>query len=157
MYICLSLSGLVWESLGPSMLLPRSFRSLWLIFHYLCVPLLSSVVSGQIGYFHVLAVVVNGTALNMEVHGHLQMGLFSSWMPRCGMAGYQGSFCIWCFGNPPPCSPEWLYQFIRPPVVEVAVLWSTPSQTFVIGRLFNDGHSDHARGYLIVVLYFSSN
>ena len=50
--------------------------------------------------------------------------------------------CFQFFEEPPYCSPQWLHQFTFPPTVQVASLSSTSSSTFIVCRLFDDGHSD---------------
>ena len=40
------------------------------------------------------------------------------------------------------CFPQWLYQFAFPPTVQEGSLFSTLSPSFVIHRLFDNGHSD---------------
>ena len=40
------------------------------------------------------------------------------------------------------CSPQWLYQFTFPPLVQEGSLFATPSPAFIVFRFFDDGHSD---------------
>ena len=49
-----------------------------------------SSVDGQLGCFHVLAV-VNSAAMNIGVHVSFQIMVFSGYMPRSGIAGSYGS------------------------------------------------------------------
>ena len=44
------------------------------------------------------------------------------------------------FKEPAYCSPQWLYQFTFPPIVQEGSLFSTPSPVFIVCRFFDDGH-----------------
>ena len=46
------------------------------------------------------------------------------------------------FKESPYHLPQWLYQFTFPPTVQEGSLFSTPSPSFIVCRLFDDGHSD---------------
>ena len=46
------------------------------------------------------------------------------------------------FEEPAYCFPQWLHQFILPPIVYKGSLFSTFSPTFAICVLFDDSHSD---------------
>ena len=58
-----------------------------------------SSVDGLLGCFHVLAI-VNCAMMNIGLHVSFQIGVFSGWMPRSGIAaGSYGSFVFsffWC-------------------------------------------------------------
>ena len=49
-----------------------------------------SSVDGQLGYFHVLAI-VNRATMNIVVHDSFQIMVFSGYMPSSGIAGSYGS------------------------------------------------------------------
>ena len=55
--------------------------------------------------------------------------------------------------------PEWLHQFTFPQEVLEGSLFSTSSLAFIIGRLFNDGHSDWCEvvPHYSFDLHFSNN
>ena len=81
-------------------------------------------------------VTVNTAAVNTGVHVSFQSVVFSRYMPRSGVAGSYGN--SQCFKE----TPYWLHQIPFPPTVQEGSLLSTPSPAFIIGRLFDDGHSD---------------
>ena len=56
------------------------------------------------------------------------------------------------FQEPLYCSPQWLYQFTFPTMVEEDFLFSTPCLALIIYRLFNMAILTGVRWYLIVVL-----
>ena len=63
------------------------------IFHCIYVPhlfLIHSSVDGNLGCFHVLAI-VNSDAVNIRVHAAFQIMVFSGYMPRSGIAKSYGS------------------------------------------------------------------
>ena len=60
----------------------------------------------------------------------LQFCFFRSICPAVGLLGHM-AVLLPVFKGIPHCSPYWLYQFLFP----------TPSPAFVVGRLFDDGHS----------------
>ena len=71
--------------------------------------------------------------------------VFSRYMPSSGIAGSFGSSVFsfsFIFKEPLYCSPRWLYQFALPPTVQEGSLFSTPSEAFIVCRLFDGGHSD---------------
>ena len=74
------------------------------------------------------------------------MYLFKPWfsldMPRSGIEGSCGSSTFSLFKETPYCFPQWLHQFTFPPTVQKGSFFSTPSPSFIICRLFDDGHSD---------------
>ena len=63
------------------------------------------------------------------------------------------------FKESPYCLPYWLYQFTFPPTVQEDSLFSTSSPVFIVGRFFNDGHSDWCEviPHCSFDLHFSSN
>ena len=63
-------------------------------------------------------------------------------MPRSGIEGSCGSSTFSLFKETPYCFPQWLHQFTFPPTVQKGSFFSTPSPSFIICRLFDDGHSD---------------
>ena len=69
----------------------------------------------------------------------------------------------WCysqfFKESPYRLPQWLCQFTFPPTVEERSLFSTPSPTFVVCRLFDDGHSHRCEliSHYSFDLHFSDN
>ena len=50
------------------------------------------------------------------------------------------------FVKPPCCFPQKLHQFTFPPTVQKGSLSSTPSLTFIVCSLFDDGRSDRCKG-----------
>ena len=62
------------------------------------------------------------------------------------------------FEKPPYCFPQWLHQFTFSPKVQEGSIFSTPSITFAICRLFNNGHSDQGKvvPYCDFDLHFSN-
>ena len=108
-----------------------------------------SSVDGQLGCFHVLAI-VNSATINNEIHVSLSI-LVSSvhvfaflwYMPRSEIAGSYGGFILNFFLNESPyLLPYWMYQFTFPPTMQECSLFSTPSSAFIVCRLSDDNHSD---------------
>ena len=60
--------------------------------------------------------------------------------------------CFCFLGEPLYFFPWWLQQFIFPPTMQKASLFSIPSPAFVICRLLNDGHQDWCKVAPLVVL-----
>ena len=81
--------------------------------------------------------------MNIGVHVSflISVFIFFEYIPRSGIAGSYGN-SIFSFEEPPYCFPQWLHQLTFPPTMWEGSIFSTPSLTFVICRLFNDGHSD---------------
>ena len=63
------------------------------------------------------------------------------------------------FKESPYRLPWWLYQLTFPPTVQERSLFSTPSPAFIVGRLFDDGHSDRCEviSHCSFDLHFSNN
>ena len=63
------------------------------------------------------------------------------------------------FKESPYHLPLWLYQFTFPPTVQELSLFSTPSSTFIVCRLFDEGHSDQCEviSHCSFYLNFSNN
>ena len=79
-----------------------------------------SSVDGHLGCFCVLAI-VNSTVVNTEVYVSLRIMVFSSYMPRTGIAGsYSKSILV--LYRAPNCSAQWLYQFAYLPMVHEGLL-----------------------------------
>ena len=74
------------------------------------------------------------------------MCLFQFWFPQ-GIAQEWDCWVRWWFysqflKDSPYRFPQWLCQFTFPPTVQECSLFFTPSPTFILLRLFDDGHSD---------------
>ena len=94
-YLSLSdLLHLVWSSLVASCCYRWHYFILfygWVVFPCIYVPhLYHSSLDGQLGFFHVLAI-VNSAAENTEVHVSVWIMVFSWYMPRSGIAGSYGN------------------------------------------------------------------
>ena len=97
-------------------------------------------VNGHLGCFHVLAI-VHSAAMNNGIHVSFSILVSSRYMPRSEIAGSYGGF-IPSFLRSPYCLSSWLYQFTFLPTVQECSLSSTPSPSFIICKLFGDGHFD---------------
>ena len=111
-------------------------------------------VSGRLGCFHALAF-VSGAAMNIGVHGSLQIIILSGYVPRSGVAGsYDNSTFSFlrerCTVLHSGCTRLHSHQQCKR-----GSLCSTPSPAFVICRLFSDGHSDHGEVVTVVLLCIS--
>ena len=63
---------------------------------------------------------------------------------KCPVVGLLGGMVVLflVFKEPPYCSPQWLYQFTLPPMVQEGSLFSIPLQHLLFVDFFDDGHSD---------------
>ena len=96
--------------------------------------------------------------MNSGVHVCFLISVLVSfgYIPWSGIAGSHGSpffFKFSIFEKPPYSFPQWLHQFTFLPTVHEGSHFSTSSLTFVICVLFDYGHFDRCRWYLIVVLF----
>ena len=76
--------------------------------HMYCILFIHSSVDGHLGCFFFLDI-VNGAAINFEVHVSFLSTILSGYMPRCGITGSYGSFifiCLFIFSY-------WLVYFNR--------------------------------------------
>ena len=97
-------------------------------------------INGHLGCFHVLAI-VNSAAMSNGIHVSFSILVSSAFMPKSRIPGSYGSF-IPIFKVSPYRFPQWLYQFTFPQTVQEQSLFSTPSTTYIVCRLLDDGHSD---------------
>ena len=85
---------LVWQSLGPSLLLQMSlFHSCFIYTPYIClyhIFFIHSSADGHLGCFHILAT-VNSAAMNIEVHVSFQVRVFFEYMPGIKTTGSYGN------------------------------------------------------------------
>ena len=115
---------------------------------------IQSFVDGHLGCFHVLAI-VNSASVNTEIHVSFSVLISSGHMPRSGVVGSYGGF-IPSFLSSRHTVFHSGYIITFPPTVQEHSLFSTPSPAFIVCRLFDDGHSDWVRWYLIIVLICTS-
>ena len=97
-----------------------------------------SSVNGQLVCFHVLAI-VNSALMNFGVHVSFSLMVSSGYIPGSGSVGSYSNFIPIFLKESPYCSP---YQFVFPPTVQEASLFSTPSPAFIVCIFFDGGHSD---------------
>ena len=90
--------------------------------------------------------------MDSGVHGPFSILVSSRYMTRSGIAGSYGDFIPSFSRNLHTVFHCGCYQLTFPPVVQECSLFSTPSPAFIVCRLFDEGHSDYVRWYLIVVL-----
>ena len=126
-----------------------------------------SSVNGHLSCFHVLAI-VNSAAMNIGVHVSFSISVSSGYMARRWTAGSYDGFTpslvffvvvFFFFQESPCCLLQWLHQFTFPPTVQESSIFSTPSPTFIVCRLFDDGHADQCEviSYCSFDLHFSNS
>ena len=99
---------------------------------------------------HVLAI-VNSVAMNLRVHVSFWIIVLSRFMSRSGIAISYGTSIVNFLRNLNTLFHNDYTNLHALLTVEEDSLFSTTSPAF-IGRLFNDGHSDHCEVVLSVVL-----
>ena len=104
---------------------------------------------------HIVAT-VNNAAMNIGLHASFGIMLFSRKMSR--RRSY-GDYIFSFFKELPYCSPQWLYQFTRPPTVQECSLFSTLPPGIIICRMFVDSYSDWCEviPHCSFDLHFSNN
>ena len=125
------------------------------IYHIIFI---QSSVDGHLGCFHVLAT-VNSAAMNIGVHASFLIMVFSGYMPRVGLLGYNDGSSFSVLRNlhtvlHKGCSDLHSHQ------QDMSVpLLSTPSSAFIIFRLFDQSYSDQCEviPHCSFDLHFSNN
>ena len=95
-----------------------------------------SFVDGHLGCFYVLAI-VNSVATNNGIHVSFSIFVSLGYMPWSGIAGSCGGFIPSFFQESP-----YIFHSGCINLHSQCSLFFTPSPTFIICRLFDDGHSD---------------
>ena len=150
-YTTASLSSHLLMDIPDAFLSMAEWYSTVYIYHSFFI---QSSVDGHLGCFHVLAI-INSASVNTEIHVSFSVLISSGHMPRSGVVGSHGGLI-----------PSFLSSrhtvfhsgciITFPPTVQEHSLFSTPSPAFIVCRLFDDGHSDWVRWYLIIVLICTS-
>ena len=97
------LRHLVWQSLGPPMLLQMAVFHFYgcVVFHciYMYNVFIHSSVNGYLGCLHVLTV-INSVAMNIGMHVSFQINVLSIYMPWSQIAGSYGNSILRFLRNP---------------------------------------------------------
>ena len=120
--------------------------------------LIHSSVDGNLGCFHVLAI-VNSAVMNSGIQVSFSILVSSGYMPRSGIVGPYGGFFPSFLKESTYCLPQQLCQFPFPPTVQECFLFFTPSPAFIVCRLFDEGRSDQCEviSHYSFDLHFSNN
>ena len=108
----------------------------WVVF---CLCFKPSSVIGQLGGFHVLALLTNA-AVNIAVCRSFWINAFIYFgdILRSGIAGSYGSSSFSFMEKSPYCFALWLYQLAFAPVIDEGSLFTMFLPTFVIFVIFSD-------------------
>ena len=108
----------------------------WVVF---CLCFKRSSVIGQLGGFHVLALLTNA-AVNIAVCRSFWINAFIYFgdILRSGIAGSYGSSSFSFMEKSPYCFALWLYQLAFAPVIDEGSLFTMFLPTFVIFVIFSD-------------------
>ena len=114
-----------------------------------------SYVDGHLGYFHFLAS-INSAAMNIGVHISFQISvlILSSYIPRSEIAGLYDSSIFRYFEETSCYFWQWLYQFTFLLTLYKGPLFTISLPTFVIGRFFEDSHSNRCEWSLLIWFLF---